>query len=38
VGGGIGVRSVSTVPVAGTSHRALVAELVVPPAADGTGD
>jgi endonuclease/exonuclease/phosphatase (EEP) superfamily protein YafD len=31
VGGGVGVRSVSTVPVAGSSHRALVAELVVPP-------
>jgi endonuclease/exonuclease/phosphatase (EEP) superfamily protein YafD len=30
VGGGIGVRWIGTVPVAGTSHRALVADLVVP--------
>jgi Endonuclease/Exonuclease/phosphatase family len=31
--GGVGVRSVGTLAVAGTSHRALVADLVVPAAA-----
>jgi endonuclease/exonuclease/phosphatase (EEP) superfamily protein YafD len=38
VGGGVGVRSIATLPVAGTSHRAIVAGLVVPdavPADDG---
>jgi hypothetical protein len=30
VGGGVGVRWIGTVAVAGTSHRALVADLVVP--------
>lgn len=30
VGGGVGARSVGTLAVAGTSHRALVADLVVP--------
>ena len=36
VGGGVGVRSVGTLAVAGTSHRALVADLVVPSAAPAT--
>jgi endonuclease/exonuclease/phosphatase family metal-dependent hydrolase len=30
VGGGIGVRAVGTLAVAGTSHRAIIADLVVP--------
>ncbi len=30
VGGGIGVRAASTLPVAGTAHRAIVASLAVP--------
>jgi hypothetical protein len=40
VGGGVGVRSVGTLAVAGTSHLALVADLVVPAPArpSPTGD
>jgi hypothetical protein len=39
VSGGVGVRTVGTLPVAGTAHRALVADLVVPPFGAGdTGD
>ena len=30
VGGGVGVRAASTLPVAGTAHRALVTSLAVP--------
>lgn len=37
VGGGVGVRSVGTVPVAGTAHRGIVADLVVPPAGPREG-
>ena len=36
VGGGVGVRALGTLPVAGTSHRALVADLLVP--VSGTPD
>jgi endonuclease/exonuclease/phosphatase (EEP) superfamily protein YafD len=37
VGGGIGVRAASTLPVAGTAHRALVTSLAVPVAEPPSG-